>query len=95
EVIPEKRRMEVGNSQSVVQGRVLKSVVKRNEDYAVEHRDSVSKDKVIPAESAPISARNLGPSSCNNGKGVHFQLNANRDVEASGASNDGTGQFVT
>ena len=90
EVISEKRRMEVGIGQSVVHGRVLKSVVKRNE-----HRDSVSNDKVIPAESAPIFARNLGPSSCNNGKGVHFQLNANRDVEASGANDDGNGQFVT
>lgn len=85
--------MEVGNGQSVVQGRVSKSVVKRNEDY-VEHRGSVSNDKVIPAESAPISAGNLGLSSCNNGKGVHFQLN--RDVEASRGNDDnGNGQFVT
>lgn len=97
-MVSQKRRVQVEYGQNIVQGHILKSVVKRNDD-CVKH-DNVSNDqtynrtynhyhyyKLLP------TAQNLGPSSCNGKKKLHLQFNIGRDVESK--VNYGNRQFVT
>lgn len=67
--------------ESVVQGQLLKGVIKGSEYRAKQRNDEINRDK------SNLSDRNLAPS---NGKGLHFRLSLGCD-----SSNGDQRRFVT
>lgn len=83
----EKGRAENG-PESIVQGQLLKGVIKGSEYRAKQRNGDIVSNDEINRNKSNLSDRNLAPS---DGKGVHFRSSLGCDVD----SNNGNRRFVT